>query len=579
MTDTGDAPADAAQAARPAPATGTVWLDRYPPDVDWAAPLPVGPVPALLDASVKAHGNRPLCDFLDKTFTYRQIGDLADRIARGLQGRGVGKDHRVGLFLPNCPYFIAAYYGILKTGATVVNFNPLYAEQELIKQVTDSGTEIMFTLDLAALHPKLVPLLAKTGLKTIVVCPMTGILPFPKNLLFPIVKRSEVARVPKTEPHLPLAKLTAGPPGKPQPVEIAPDDVAVLQYTGGTTGVPKGAMLTHANITANTEQSMLWFPRVEPGRERVMGVLPFFHVFAMTAVMNLAIRAGAEILMMPKFDLMDCLALIDKKKPTLFPAVPTIYTAINNCPTIGKYDLSSIRFCISGGAGLPVDVKQKFEDLTGCTLVEGYGLTESSPVAAVNPINGVNKPGSIGLPLPGTTIEIHDRETPGKTLGIGERGEICIIGPQVMKGYWNKAEETANTLREGRLHTGDVGYMDAEGYTFIVDRIKDLILAGGYNVYPRTVEEAIYQHPAVEECIVAGIPHEYRGQTVKAFIKLKAGQHLDTDGLIQFLGDKLSPIEMPKEVEFRDDPLPKTMIGKLSRKAILEEDEANRAAA
>jgi len=361
-----------------------------------------------------------------------------------------------------------------------------------------------------------------------------------------------------------------------QSVTINPsEDLAVLQYTGGTTGVPKGAMLTHGNLYANVTQSRLWFPGVAMGKERMLGVLPFFHVFAMTVVMNLTIMIGGCIIMLPRFDLAQVVKTIHKKRPTLFPAVPTIYTAINHYKNLAKYNLRSIKFCFSGGAPLPVEVKHDFERLTGCVLVEGYGLSETSPVTHGNPLIGENKTGSIGLPVPGTIVEIVSLEDRTTLMPQGEKGEICIRGPQVMKCYWNHREETAgvmDSMPEGdRLHTGDVGYLDEDGYTFIVDRIKDMIAAGGFKVYPRHVEEAIYLHEAVEECIVAGVPDDYRGQTVKAFIKLRQGQSLNAADLKAFLKDKLSPIEMPKQIEFRDN-LPKTAIGKLSRKMVLEEE-------
>ena len=337
-------------------------------------------------------------------------------------------------------------------------------------------------------------------------------------------------------------------------------------------------MLTHANLSANIAQSRLWFVAAREGQEKTLGVLPFFHVFAMTVVMGLSIEIGAEIILLPRFELDQVMKTIDGKKPTLFPAVPTIYTAVANHPDLSKYDVTSIRMCISGGAPLPVEVKQRFEHLTGATVTEGYGLTESSPVACCNPFTSENKPGSIGLPLPGTTIEIVSLEDRSKVLGVGERGEVTIRGPQVMKGYWNQPEETAATLVDGRLHTGDVGTIDADGYVYIVDRIKDLILAGGFNIYPRNVEEALYLHPAVAECVVAGVPDDYRGETVKAYIKLSAGHgHTTPEDFKAFLKDKLSPIEIPKHWEFRDE-LPKTMIGKLSRKALLDEEAARREA-
>lgn len=551
-----------------------VWLKSYPPGIDWSMAIEDRPLYALLDDAVARFGDRVCADFMDKTFTYREIGDLVDRAAKGFQAMGIGPGSRVGLFLPNCPYYVIAYFAVLKAGATVVNFNPLYAEREVAQQIEDSGTEVMVTLDLAQLYDKLARMLGETGLKRIVVCRMAGVLPFPKNLLFPLVKRREVARIPRDDRHIRFEDLTAND-GRVTPAKVGPDDLAILQYTGGTTGIPKGAMLSHRNVYANALQSTAWFPDAEPGREVMLGVLPFFHVFAMTAVMNLSIRIGATIIMMPRFNLEEVMKTIDRKKPTLFPAVPTIYTAINMHRHRGRYDLSSIKFCLSGGAPLPVEVKNEFEALTGCRLVEGYGLSEASPVVTCNPVSGAGRAGSIGLPLPGTVVEVVSLDDPLRLLGQGEKGEICVRGPQVMLGYWRNEEETQRALAGGRLHTGDVGYVDEDGYAYIVDRIKDLILAGGYNIYPRNVEEAIYLHPCVAECVVAGIPDPYRGQTVKAYIKLKDGVSLTRDELTAFLADKLSPIEMPKQVEFRDT-LPKTMIGKLSRKALLEEEEQRR---
>ncbi|HEV7372483.1 long-chain fatty acid--CoA ligase [Arenibaculum sp.] len=547
------------------------WDRAYPADVDWGARLPEQPLHELFDEAAARFSDRPCIDFLGKRYTYGQIGRLVDRAAAGLQGLGVGKGVRVGLFLPNCPYFVIFYFAILKAGGTVVNMNPLYAERELAMQIEDSGTDLVVTLDLAVLYGKMARVLRETRLKRLVICRMQDALTWPKSWLFPVLKRKEKAAIPADDRHVPFARLIAGPQA-PRPVAIDPrEDVAVLQYTGGTTGLPKGAMLTHANIFANTVQSVLWYPEVRFGQERMLAVLPFFHVFAMTAVMNLSLNIGAELVMLPRFELLQVVKTIHEKKPTLFMGVPTIYTAIGGMEGIDRYDLSSLVFCISGGAPLPGEVKAAFERRTGCALVEGYGLTESSPVATINPIKGSDKVGSIGLPVPGTVIEIVSLEDRSRVLPLGERGEVCIRGPQVMKGYWNHPEETAGVLVDGRLHTGDVGYIDEDGFVYIVDRIKDMILCGGYNVYPRNVEEAVYLHPAVAEVVVAGVPDPYRGQTVKAYVKLAEGHTLTQEDLARFLRDKLSPIEIPKLLEIRDE-LPKTMIGKLSRKALLDEE-------
>lgn len=555
-----------------------LWSKKYPPSVDWSFPLPDGPLTDILDRTVRDYPTHAAIDFMGAITTYKDLAVRVAHAAKGLQQLGVRKGDRIGLFLPNTPAYVILYYAALRIGGTVVNFNPLYAEREIEKQIKDSGCKIMATIDMPAILGKLQSMIGKTPLETIIVARLQDMLPKLTGFLYSLVKRKDIIAIPSDTHHIDFRRLMDND-GKPHPVTLHPhDDIAVLQYTGGTTGVPKGAMLTHANLVANVKQSQLIFAAVAWGQERMLGVLPFFHVFAMTAVMNFSILIGGCIIMLPRFELGQVVKTIHRKRPTLFPAVPTIYTAINNYHSLGKYNLRSIKYCISGGAPLPVEVKRAFEKLTGCIVVEGYGLSETSPVTHCNPVDGENKAGSIGLPLPQTIVEILSLEDRQTVLPQGEVGEVCIRGPQVMKGYWQQAEETAgvmDVLPDGntRLHTGDVGYLDADGYTFIVDRIKDMIMAGGFKIYPRNVEEAIYLHPAVEECVVAGVPDAYRGQTVKAWIKLHAGHQLTVDELQAFLKDKLSPIEMPKRVEFRDS-LPKTLIGKLSRKLMLEEEAA-----
>ncbi|MGH7126467.1 MAG: AMP-binding protein, partial [Stellaceae bacterium] len=411
--------------------------------------------------------------------------------------------------------------------------------------------------------------------KTLVIGGIQDALPFPKNLLYPLLRRKDQAKIAWDGRHVRYKALIAND-GAFAPAAIYPrEDIAVLQYTGGTTGTPKGAMLSHANLVANVRQCLAWFPEFKPGEERTLAVLPFFHVFAMTVVMNLSLAAGAEIVLLPRFDLKELLKTIHHRRPTSFPGVPTLFTAINSAKHLERYDLTSIRSCISGGAPLPVEVKARFEALTGCTLVEGYGLSETSPVVACNPLKGVNKPGSVGPPMPGTVIDIVSVDDPIRVMGIGERGEVRVRGPQVMLGYWAQPEATADVLRDGGIRTGDIGYLDDDGYLFLVDRIKDVIIAGGFKIYPRMVEEAIFQHPQVRECIVIGVPDRYRGQTVKAFVVLRDGEHLKAEELTEFLKDRLSPIEMPKLIEFREG-LPRTLIGKPSKRA-LEQEEAARA--
>ena len=552
------------------------WEKSYPENVDWNAPLPTGALQRLLDDAVARFGDRPAIDFMDRITSYRSLGDQANRAAEGFQKLGVGKGTKVGLLLPNCPAFVVAYYGVLKAGGTVVNVNPLYAIEEIKSQIEDSETDILVTLDLSILYDKARIALDQSRLTHLVVCPMAEMLPGLKRLLFPLVKRREIARVPRDSRHVPFRTLIDNA-GRPTPVEIdAENDIAVLQYTGGTTGTSKGAMLTHANLSANAAQSAMMMPDAEEGAEVMVGVLPIFHVFAMTVVMNFSIKLGVKMILLPRFELDTVLTVIDRKRPTFFPAVPTIYIAINGHPDVaaGKYDLSSIKFCLSGGAALPREVQERFQKLSGCTLVEGYGLSETSPVVACNPTSpGGSREGSLGVPVPGTVVEIVAIDEPEKVLPQGEIGEICISGPQVMKGYWKRDEENARAFAGGRFHTGDVGHIDEDGYVYLIDRLKEVIIAGGYNIYPRHVEEAIYKHPSVLEVTVIGVDDARRQQTVKAFVRLKEGESLTTDALTSFLEDKLSPIAMPKQIEFRDE-LPKTIIGKLSKKELVAEEAA-----
>jgi long-chain acyl-CoA synthetase len=552
------------------------WLTRYPKDVDWHQTFTATPLYSLLDSAVAKYGSRPATNFLGKSLTYNEIARATDRAAAGLQKLGVKRGTKVGLFLPNCPTFIIYYYAILKAGGTVVNYNPLYTLDELTFQIKDSETELMVTLDLKVLFDKVEALMKAGSLKRAIVASFPALLPGAKSVLFKLLKSKELAHPEKSAVSgtIVLDADVQNNDGKYQKVEIDPvHDVAVLQYTGGTTGTPKGAMLTHANVGINALQSKSWASHLKPGGERVLAALPFFHVFAMTAVMNFALSQGAELVIMPRFVLNDAMKLIDKTRPTVMPGVPTMYIAMLNHPKLKSFNMSSLKFCLSGGAPLPVDVKQRFEKLTGCKLVEGYGLSETSPSATCNPLEGPVKEGSIGQPLPATIVSLRDLADPSKEVPRGEKGEICIKGPQVMKGYWKRPEETANQFVGDFLRTGDVGIVDDEGFFFIVDRIKDLIICSGYNVYPRRVEEAIYEYPAVEEVTVIGIKDQYRGEAPKAFIKLKAGMMATEADIRKHLETKLSKIELPAEIEFRD-ALPKTMIGKLSKKELKAEEAA-----
>ena len=558
--------------------TDHAWIKAYPQGVDWHMAVPLKAVTSLLDDAVRDYPNNPATQFKGKTQTYRQIGSDVDRVAAGLQAMGVKKGTHVGLLLPNTPAFIVYYYAILKCGGTVVNFNPLYTLDELTFQIKDSETGILVTHDLKALFDKVEALIAKGALQRAIVVPFAPLLPMSKSILFQLFKRDAIANpsASAVKDRVVSGQSLAASSHKFEPVSINPEkDIAVLQYTGGTTGTPKGAMLSHGNLYANAMQIVAWAQDLKQGQECVLGILPFFHVFAMTVVMNLGIAKAAKIVMIPRFDLNETLQLIDAEKPTIMPAVPTIFNAIMNHPKVKDFDLTSIHFCLSGGAPLPLEVKTKFEAMTGCKLVEGYGLSETSPVLTCNPINGPVIAGSIGPPLPATIISLRDIADPTKEVALGERGELCAAGPQVMKGYWKKPAETANQFVGKFLRTGDVAVMDENGFFFIVDRIKDLIICSGYNVYPRRIEEAIYEHPAVEEVTVVGIKDSYRGEAPKAFIKLRAGMTATAAEILKHLEPKISKIEMPAQIEFRDS-LPKTMIGKLSKKELAAE-EAERA--
>lgn len=547
------------------------WEKSMPPTVNWRAEIPACPLTEVFDKSVKLFPNRPCTEFLGKHLTYREVAELTNRLTKGLQQLGIRKGTRVGLLLPNCPTYLISFYAILKAGGTVVNFSPLCAKLELERQISDSGIECMITLNLNSLSDKIEPFIGRYKLQKVIYDDFARMLPFPKNVLFHLFKRREISAIKSDKQHVLLSEIIKNN-GKSVPVSISPHtDIAVLQYTGGTTGEPKGAMLTHANLFANTEQSAICFPKAVPGQEKVLCVIPFFHVFSMTAAMNLGLRLGAELIMLPHFDKPLLMSTIHKKHPTLFPAVPSVYATINTYKNLEKYNLRSIKFCISGGSPLPAEVKRIFEKNSGCILVEGYGLTEASPVVTVNPPDGTIKEGSIGLPLPGTIVEIRSAENPTRIMPTGEKGELCVRGPQVMKEYWNRPTQTNEAFIDGFLRTGDIAYMDNDGYVFLVDRIKDVIINSGYNVYPRNIEEAVYMHPSVFECVAIGVPEPYRGQVVKLLVKIAPDKTLTKSELLAFLKDKLSSMEMPRYIEFRDT-LPKTLIGKIDRKALMQEE-------
>ena len=544
------------------------WLKGYPPDVPWDSVFTPGLVGTLLDDAVAASGARPCTNFMGRRLSYAEIGALSDRAAKGLRALGVGEGVKVGLLLPNSPTFIIFYFGVLKAGGTVVNFNPLYSLEEIEFQIGDSDTKIMVTLDLKVTFDKVEAMLERGALEKAVVADFAPLLPPLKSMGFKLARRTALAKVgaSRMKRRIVRARDLLNNDGRYDRPVITPDAVAVLQYTGGTTGTPKGAMLTHANISINVAQVRLWRNQPTKKDDRILGVLPLFHVFAMTTVMNFGVGSGMEMILLPKFELIETLKLIGKLRPTMMPGVPTLFNAMLRHPTIKAFDLSSLEFCISGGAALPIEVRRGFEAIAGCNVVEGYGLSETSPVATCNPLDSP-RDGSIGLPLPATEIAIRSLEDPAKEMARGEPGEICIAGPQVMTGYWKNPAETESTFVGRFFRTGDVGYMDEDGYIFIVDRIKDMINAAGFKVYPRRIEDALYEHAAVAEVCVVGIPDDYRGEAPKAYVRLKEGKVATAEELMAFLRPKLSKLELPAAIEFRDE-LPKTMIGKLSKKEL-----------
>lgn len=534
-----------------------------------------GPTPRLvtdlLDGAVARWPGRNAFDFLGRTWTYREVGAYVERAARGLHALGLRKGDRFALCLPNTPYFIVLYFAVLRLGGVVVNLNPLYTTREMEHLIRDSGAKMIAVPDIGQIHAKVLDIGPSAGIEKIVVCPLAKVLPTLQSWGWRLFKRGEHARFHEDGLHVEFCSLAGRQPALP-PLSVAPEDLAVLQYTGGTTGLPKGAMLSHANLTANSQQMLVHIGHDMETPERTLGVLPMFHVFALTTVLNFSFEIGSEIILLPRFELKQVMDTIRRTRPTILFGVPTIWVAINNhVAPADAPDLSNLTACISGGAPLPLEVREAFEKLTGAIVTEGYGLTEASPIITCNPINGAIKTNSCGPAFPATTIEIRDPENPSRLMPQGEKGEVCARGAQVMRGYWQRPEDTAKTFVEGALRTGDIGYLDEDGYLFLVDRIKDVILCGGYNVYPRVIEDAAYLHPAVEEAIAIAIPDPYRGQSPKLFVKLHAGMSVTPEALKAHLATQISKIEIPKEIEIRDS-LPKTLVGKLSKKELVEEE-------
>ncbi len=531
------------------------WLKQldYPDKTVWQ----------LLEDSARRFPDRPALRFYGRQTTYRELLALVERFARGLIAQGLRPGDRVAVVLPNAPQMVIAYYGTLRAGGVVVPTNPLYTPREFSVQMADADPRFVIALDLVA------PRLSDAARDRILVT--TRIRDYlPPLLGFLQGLREKSPSLPKGA--LPFSGLLAAGRGAVLPGPVPADEVAVLQYTGGTTGVPKAAMLSHRNLVANAMQSEAWLPSYRPGEERVLAVLPFFHVFGMSVALNLGVRTGAEIDLVPRFNPVETAKEVRRFRPTLFPGAPAMYQAVVDSPEVERWNIRSIRYCISGSAPLPAELQERFERVTGGVLVEGYGLTEASPVTHCNPLFGERRPGSVGRPFPDTLQRILDPDDPSRELGPGEVGELAVKGPQVMLGYYNQPAETAQVLVDGWLRTGDLGMIDADGFCSIVDRKKDLIIVSGFNVYPREVEEILLRHPGVREAVVVGMADERRGQKVRAVIVPREQARPSAEELMAYCRERLAGYKVPREFEFRDE-LPRTAIGKVLRRVLVAEAE------
>ena len=551
------------------------WVRNYDPGVAATVDPVTDSLPRLLlDAAANAP-QAPALNFFGRRITYRELSELTARLAQGLKTLGVAPGDRVALWLPNCPQLVAAYQAVLRLGAVAVMLNPLLSTKEIGHQLADSGARRLVVLD--HFLPQVEEMEKSLGLEQVIITGLAEELPWPWKWLYPwkAWRQGLTTGFQAGRNRLAWRTLLAHPPLQDAPLP-GPRDLAVLQYTGGTTGTPKAAMLSHGNLMVNVAQINDWLPPVRYGAERVVGLLPFSHSFGLTACLNWPISRGALIIVLPRFEINGFLKVLKKHRPTMLPAVPTLLVALINDPRLPKLDLSTLWAAISGSAPLPREVRDRFEALSGCRILEGYGLTEASPVTHLNPVAGRRPPGSMGLPLPGTVARVVDQETGQHALPPGEVGELVLQGPQVMQGYWQKPEETGYTLRNGWLFTGDLACMDEEGYFYIVERKKDLIISGGYNIYPREVEEVLYQHPAVQEAVVFGVPDTYRGEAVMAVIVLKDGNRLTAAEVQAHCREQLAVYKIPKIVEFRDQ-LPKSLVGKVLRRVLKEEACRSRA--
>jgi long-chain acyl-CoA synthetase len=537
----------------------------------WNLPLPPLALPQMFADSVAAAGDATMINFMGRRFSYRAMATEAAQVASGLQALGIQKGDRVGLFLPNVPQYVAAYYGALIAGATLVNFSPLYTIDELTAQVEDSGTQLLFTLSASALLPTALAVLERSSLQRLIVGSVAEVLPPLKSLAFRLFKRAELTPLPADPRVLRYDRLIAND-GTPTAVEVDPEaDVALIQYTGGTTGTPKGAMLTHQNLSANARQVNAIDPDLH-AEDRILGVLPMFHVFANTCVLNRTVLRGGAMILLPRFEAGAALAALTRSRATALPGVPTMYQALLDHPDIARTDFSSLRVCISGGAPMSAELREAFVTRSGAALVEGYGLTESAGVVSTNPYAGPVKAGTIGQVLPQTEVRLVDKEDPMQPAPDGEPGELVVRGPQIMHGYWNRPEADADSFTaDGWLRTGDVAVIDADGYIRIVDRLKDMIAVGGFKVYPSEIERILYTHPAVREALVLGVADARLGETPAAFVTLDPEvEQIAAEALRAWLNPQLGKHERVASVAVRAS-LPKTMIGKLDRKALRAE--------
>ena len=553
------------------------WQKHYDEGVPTEVELPQHPLHDFLRQSAAKYPAKTAIIFKGTRITFRELDEMTDALAAGLVANGFQKGDRAVIYMANTPQFVISYYGILKAGGIVIATNPLYSERELEHQLADCGAETVLVMTLFYEQLKRVQKKGKTNVKRVIVTNIKEYLPVHLKLLFTLFKEKKEGHAATLEPGDVWFQdfLAAGRQAPPAKVDVHPDDMALLQYTGGTTGVAKGAIALHRNLVANTVLVRSWLSDLQEGEEVILGAIPFFHSYGMVTVVNLAMALAGAIIAIPNpRDQDDMLGSINKYSPTIFPGVPAMYIAINNNPDVaaGKYNLQSIRACISGSAPLLLETKRTFEEISGAKLVEGYGLTEAHVVTHANPIYGENRTG-IGLPFPNVDVRIVNPEDGEEVMAVGEIGELIIRSPSVMAGYWEMPTETENALRDGWLYTGDIARMDEDGYFYIEDRKKDMIIAGGYNIYPREVEEVLAEHPDVLEVAVAGVPHARRGETVKAWVVKREDSPLTEQELIEWSKERLAKYKYPRLIEFRDE-LPKTIVGKVLKRELVEEEKA-----